>query len=325
MNKYRINGHFKLITPSQEQFLTLKELWEKYLEYKSTKLKESTIDYLKVGLGKFIIECPFQDFNDSLKIRDWLLRKTTSSMTKRILTHLTAAIKWGIKHQLVLLPSNPFEGMAAELPKHNWEDNSNPNAFNEHEKSLIIQAFENHKGNWNGRGFTGFAYSYYAPFVKFLFMTGCRPSEAIGLQWKHIKEDLFQITFESSIVRIQGKATRMKGSKNNKTRKFNCNEHLQAVLRSIHPKDHDPEALVFPSPQGKIINYGNFSKVAWKRIVELLIERKTTPYSCRDTFISEQIAKGVPTAVVAKWCDNSVEMIEKQYLDTKLLEQLKPL
>ncbi|MBW4570343.1 MAG: hypothetical protein KME31_20645 [Tolypothrix carrinoi HA7290-LM1] len=33
----------------------------------------------------------------------------------------------------------------------------------------------------------------------------------------------------------------------------------------------------------------------------------------------------VPTAVVAKWCDNSVEMIEQKYLDNKVLEQMKPL
>jgi integrase len=288
-------------------------------------LKESTLDYLKNGLGKLINNCPFQDFNQSIDIRNWLLEKTTSSMTKRIITHLSASVKWGIKHQIISLSSNPFEDMAGELPKHNWEEKSVPNALLEPEKLLVIQAFENHKGNWNGRGFTGCAYSHYAPFVKFLLMTGCRPSEAVGLQWKNIKDDCSQITFESSIVRIQGKATRMKGSKNNKTRKFNCNEQLQALLRSLRAENPDPEALVFPSPKGKVINYGNFSKVAWKKVVDSLLGRKTTPYSCRDTFISEQIAKGVPTAVVAKWCDNSVEIIEQKYLDTKVLEQLKPL
>jgi hypothetical protein len=35
----------------------------------------------------------------------------------------------------------------------------------------------------------GIGYSYYAPFVEFLFLTGCRPSEAIGLQWKHVISD----------------------------------------------------------------------------------------------------------------------------------------
>lgn len=106
---------------------------------------------------------------------------------------------------------------------------------------------------------------------------------------------------------------------------FNCNQKLQQLLIQIKPENPEPESLVFPSPEGLSIHYRNFSRRAWDKIVDSLVERKTTPYSCRDTFISEQIAKGVPTAVVAKWCDNSVEMIEQKYLDSQVLEQLKPL
>jgi integrase len=29
-------------------------------------------------------------------------------------------------------------------------------------------------------------YKYYTPLMEFLFFTGCRPSEAVALQWKHI-------------------------------------------------------------------------------------------------------------------------------------------
>jgi integrase len=31
---------------------------------------------------------------------------------------------------------------------------------------------------------------YYTPYVKFLFFTGCRPSEAIALKWKHITKQV---------------------------------------------------------------------------------------------------------------------------------------
>jgi hypothetical protein len=53
--------------------------------------------------------------------------------------------------------------------------------------------------------------------------------------------------------------------------------------------------------------------------------KTTTPYSCRDTFISEQVGKGVPSAVVAKWCDTSEKVINAVYLDGKILEHLRPL
>ncbi|WP_315788277.1 hypothetical protein [Fischerella sp. JS2] len=113
--------------------------------------------------------------------------------------------------------------------------------------------------------------------------------------------------------------------RDNKKRVFNCNQRLQQLLLEIKPENPEPESLVFLSPEALSIHYRNFSRRAWDRIVDPIAGRKTTPYSCRDTFISEQIAKGVPTAVVAKWCDNSVEMIEKKYLDSDFLEQIKPL
>jgi integrase len=39
---------------------------------------------------------------------------------------------------------------------------------------------------------------HYAPFVEFLFLMDCRPSEAISLQWENIAEDLEIIRFEGS-------------------------------------------------------------------------------------------------------------------------------
>ncbi len=325
LNKYKIRNLSIVNSSTFSTDIEMKELWDKYLSYKSSVLKVSTLNYLKMSLGNSINNCPVQDLRKSVEIREWLLDNTTTSMTKRIITHLSACVKWGIKNQLILLLSNPFQGMATELPKHNWQDNPDPHAFTQEEKETILFAFQNHKGNWNGKLYTGFTYSFYYPFVKFLFLTGCRPSEAIGLQWRSIREDFSQILFDSSIVRIRGKAVRMEKSKNNKVRKFNCNENLQRLLISHRPVDWIANQLVFPSPQNKVINYGNFCHVAWKKLVTPIIGRNSTPYNCRDTFISEQIAKGVPTAVVAKWVDSSVEVIEKIYLDSRLLEQLKPL
>jgi hypothetical protein len=40
---------------------------------------------------------------------------------------------------------------------------------------------------------------YYAPFVKFLLMTGCRTGEAVGLKWKHISADCKMINFCESV------------------------------------------------------------------------------------------------------------------------------
>lgn len=316
--KYKPQRHLSIVTlGKQQKILTISDLWDRYIDHKRPSLKPRTLDKLAV-LEKHIKRCPYQDLDEGIKIRLALLQQTTTSQAKDVLMYLSAACKWGIKQGLVTF--NPFEGMYNELPKHKWQDNSSPFAFSEEEKEKIIQAFKNHKPS------KGIGYSYYSPFVEFLFLTGCRPSEAIGLQWKHITPDCSQITFEGALVQVgNGERVRVNGSKNNKKRVFNCNQRLQELILKIKPEHLEPESLIFPSPEGVSIHYRNFSCRAWDKIVDPLVERQTTPYSCRDTFISEQIAKGVPTAVVAKWCDNSVDIIEQKYLDAKLSDQLKPL
>lgn len=147
----------------------------------------------------------------------------------------------------------------------------------------MIAAFKAHKGNWNGRGIAGAGYDYYAPFVEFLFLTGCRPSEAIGLRWEDISENCDFIHFRCAITTSgTGKQTRVEGSKNNKTRRFPCSERLRELLLARRPEKPSHGDLVFPSPEGKAILYDNFCRRAWDKVVSP-IKLDTTPYSCRDT------------------------------------------
>jgi integrase len=339
LKKYKPQTHLTVVeTIKPKPQLTLTQLFSGYLEFKKPALKATTFNYLVTGIQSYIDRCPYQPLSEdsALQVRTWLLEDTTNSMTKRILTHLNAAVKWGIKFKIVSgLSVSPFEGMAAELPKHNWESDPEPNAFSAEEQELVLEAFRSHRGNWNGRGETGQKLCFYYPMVRFWLLTGCRPSEAIGLRWRDIATDFSHIVFNGSIQHPSGKETRVDGRKNNKRRKFPCNQELIQLLRSIKPeKLNDKDRLVFPSPiKGGAINYNNFTKQVWHKLVDPITNntrqerdcKTTTPYSCRDTFISEQVGKGVPSAVVAKWCDPSERVINSVYLDGKILEHLRPL
>ena len=86
-------------------------------------------------------------------------------------------------------------------------------------------------------------------------MTGCRTSEAIGLQWKHIRRDCTGITFNETLVRKgTGTARLRKATKTNRARFFPCNGDLQNLLLAVRPEDYKPDMLVFPSPKGKPID-----------------------------------------------------------------------
>jgi integrase len=303
--------------------LTPEKLWARYTEYKASQLKETTRLYhvsferLFVQLGEVPMVCDRPEvIGNALEIKAGLEKITTIYQTKRALIQLSAACKWGLKHGIVA--ANPFDGMANELPKFRYQLDPKPNAFTEAEREQILHSFRT-----DAR--PGTTYQHYSTFVEFLFLTGCRPSEAIGLQWKHIAADFQIVRFEGSVTTSgNGRPIRVEGSKNNKKRSFPCSARLQTVLRSLKPDSSAPNDLVFPAPKGKVIFYNNFCTNAWTKVVDP-IKPDTTPYSCRDTFITLQIMKGTPVTAVAQWCDTSVEMIQKHYADHLKLLTLKPI
>jgi integrase len=93
-------------------------------------------------------------------------------------------------------------------------------------------------------------YRYYTPFVKFLFWTGCRPCEAIGLRWGSVASNCGKVHFHESIVEVSGKLVRREETKTGVRRWFSCTPKLQALLQSIRPDVPEPNNLVFPAPLG---------------------------------------------------------------------------
>lgn len=186
---------------------------------------------------------------DALQTKQALLQITTVDQTRRMLQYLSACCQWGIRHRKI--SDNPYNGLAADLPKRKSLVNPNPDAFTAAERDAVIEAFRNDKRS-------GMNYSHYAPIVQFWFFTGCRPSEAIGLTWKNVSDDCSTVFFIGSVQTVRGKQVWSDGSKNNKNRVIAVSLRVQELLISIKPETINPDDYVFPSPKGKAINYPNF-------------------------------------------------------------------
>ena len=147
----------------------LADLWEKYAEFKRPQVSQSTyaVDYRRYR--NHIAELPTREIEAAIAIRDHWIATLTPDTAKRTLTNINACCNWALKSKLI--DTNPFQGMAVDVqvPKGDAEE-ADINPFTREERDAIIQAFE-----------TNNRYRYYAPLVKFLFFTGCRPSEAIAL------------------------------------------------------------------------------------------------------------------------------------------------
>ena len=266
----------------------LKLLWNNYCESRKGYIKESTLHYLVRTIGDKIHALPTDNIYEAETVRDFLLKTSTPEYADRVLKKLSLLFAW-CSDLGVLRGTNPYPKLLRHLPVGKSQ-NLGAILLSDDELATLLAKIS----------------PIYLPLTRFLFFTGCRPSEGIGLQWQDIKDD--HLVLGRSITRKDGKILHSTTSKNGKTREFPINDELGEFLSTL-TSNKGEESLVFPNTKGESIDYAVYSK-AWARATP---NKDTTPYNARDWFISTQIAKGKKPIVVAEWVDNSVRVIETTY------------
>lgn len=208
--KYKQSQAPELPQPPQ---LSLRKLWSEYVEYKRPQCKPSTMRSQYKNWTRYIQKFPIDNPYEAVTIRDWILQTIPIDSAKRLLVALNACCNWAVESKT--LDRNPFLNMANQIklpkPQRNHED-SDINPFTTQERDQIIANFKASR-----------YYSFYAPFVEFLFKTGCRPGEALGLQWKHIGRSYKSITFEQVLSHTENGLRLEDGLKTQEKRRFPCN------------------------------------------------------------------------------------------------------
>lgn len=276
----------------QDEFhISLDCLWQKYISYKSSHVSITTQNKDFANVTAHIARLPSQHLRDAKKIRRFWTSTLTAGAAKKTLMQVNACCKWGVDEELI--PRNPFDNLSRVKTRPN-KPKINP--FTRNERDKIITAFEQQC-------------PHYAPFAKFLFWTGCRPSEAIGLQWKHIAPDLTEITFTEAVVEGNRKDT-----KTHTVRKFPVNSKLKALLSDIKILHRSGlEELVFLSEKGCPVDGHNFLNREWKTILSENAIAYRVVYNCRHTFITLCLEAGIPVVQIAQWVGNSPDTIWKHY------------
>jgi integrase len=264
------------------------------MEYKAKGVSPKTMEKYRATLGyvsKFFPDKPveFLSDKDAEAFSQWQSSQELSNVqVKRRLEELEACWKW---HKA---EHNPWTECANRIkvpPKQP------PKPFTKEEMGAIIQAFRTDK-----------YYYLYADFVEFLFGTGCRTGEAIGLRWKHVSDDC-------SIVWIGEIVTRglRKSVKRNRARTITLTPKLQALLLARRPVNPGPGSLVFTSPTGKSIDDHNFRNRAWITVLNSLGIDYRRPYNTRHTLISHALDLGMNPVMVAQLTGHDVETLYQNY------------
>ena len=227
----------------------------------------------------------------------------------RRLTMLKEFVKWLIKKGIWTF--NALEDINAKRIKKIKHTKRTP--FSEIEIKRILDAFK--KDTYTPKS-SAFKHSHYYPFIYFIFKTGVRNAEAIGLRVGNIDINLRLIHIKEVLARSlksTSAAKRIrKETKNGKERRLPLSPDLLKIINPLLKGKGDDD-LVFQSQTGLSIDDNNFQKRIFKKILkELKIEERVL-YACRHTFGSRCIDSGITPVMTAFLMGNNPETALRNY------------
>ncbi|PSN10650.1 site-specific integrase [filamentous cyanobacterium CCT1] len=283
---------YKSDRSQQLQAIGAVDLFKRYSEWKVKQVQTRTLEkywglvnWLKEYFGDRAVE-----EEDAPEFIAYLMENLAPRTAKERLDLLDSAWLWGIEKGL--LTDNPWADMRLRNPPQQKRK-----AFTKDEVHGILKGFAEN-----------YYYCHYTDYVRFKLSTGCRTGEANGLRWRHLNENCTVVWFGETHTHGQFKDT-----KTGKAREVKLSASLSKLLRSRMPADPDPDALVFPGPEGGPMTEGNFSKRAWRKVLEAQAVTYRIPYNTRHTFISHALEAGMSPVEVAAITGHNLKTLYENY------------
>ena len=275
---------------------TVSEIFQAFMRERESEVKRKTFKDTYVYVQGKLDKCPHQNPRDAEKLYRWVRETQTDHVARRVLMTLSKAFR-----RCSPDGENPYEGM---YKRFKVESSHEVRVFSENEKLNFLSKVEAHHG------------IEILHFTQFLFLTGCRPSEAVGLRKVNaLSSHAGYLYFCESIVESGKEKIHEGSSKNGRKRFFPLTDEI------LKTYEHENSSDLMFTRDGEIIPMNWYRNHVWNKYAP----KDTIPYNARDTFITQQILKGSNIAQVAIWVDNSIQTIERHYLDRLGLGGAKPL
>jgi integrase len=298
-----ISGHFddtleryQLHPQSKERSLiTAVELFKRFTAERTKNLAKRTLPKYKVLASQLETHLGNKQASEITEaIAEKFVQKV--NLSPRTLKERVGILKaaWNYGIQMKLVKTNPWDTVIKQI-KVSPKQMSKPFTLEEIRK--ILEGFRSDR-----------YYSHYADYVEFLFGTGCRPGEAIGLCWQHISDNFSTAWIGESLSRGERKST-----KTNKARTLKLSPRLQEILKSRQCEGKEPDSLVFTSKEGSAINDNNFCKRAWTTVLKNVGVPYRKPYNTRHSLISHALDQGMNPVTVAQLTGHDVEVLYRNY------------
>ncbi|OYZ00982.1 MAG: hypothetical protein B7Y37_08785 [Sphingobacteriia bacterium 28-36-52] len=207
--------------------------------------------------------------------------------------------------------SNPFEGVSRRKVKKTEKADRIP--FTEDEIKLILEAIKN--DTYCPKS-SRYKHSFYYPFIYFIFKTGVRNAEAVGLRVGSLDFTQNRIVIKEVLARTvngtHAAARVRKETKNGKIRVLPFTDDLKALLAPLLVGKLEDD-LVFTSVSGKPIDDRMFQRRVFSVVLKGLNLPHRVLYACRHTFGSRCIEAGINPVMTAFLMGNNPETALRNY------------
>lgn len=226
------------------------------------------------------------------------------------LSMLNGFSKWMVRQGNWSL--NPFEGVSRRKVKKTEKPDRKP--FTKDEIMLILDAIKNDRFCPPS---SRYKHSFYYPFIFFIFKTGVRNSEAVGLRVGSLDFKNNVIMIKESLARsVKGThaAARVrKETKNGKVRKLPFTNDLKDLLPPLIVSKKQDD-LVFQSYSGGAIDDRMFQRRVFSVVLQKLKIPHRVLYACRHTFGSRCIESGINPVMTSFLMGNNPETALRNYI-----------
>jgi integrase len=158
----------------------------------------------------------------------------------------------------------------------------------------------------------------YHDFCMVLLYLGIRPSEGIGLRWRHIDWQRRTILVRESLSRspegrTAGYARQKKATKNHKVRIIDLHPDLYTMLQGRFTPTVQADDLIFTTVTGKAIDDHNFSQRTWRDLCKAAGIEHRVPYAARHSLGSHLLENGATIPQAAAILGNRPETLARYY------------
>lgn len=249
------------------------------------------------------------EFNQ-IDILKWLNKeKFAPSTYNSRLSILSSFADWLVK--MKIWEDNPLQDVSKKKVSKKVKESRTP--FTQEEIVSILNAIKN--DTYCPKS-SQYKHSFYYPFIYFIFKTGVRNAEGVGLRVGSVDLKSKQIVIKEALARstkgTHAEARVRKETKNGKERLLPLTNDLLEVLNPLLI-NKQPDDLVFQSYKGLPIDDRMFQRRVFKVVLKGLNIKDRALYACRHTFGSRCIDMGINPVITAFLMGNNPETALRNY------------